>query len=142
MRKLAATMSSLSGFSHPVAGISYVSRFPAAGTDSDPPALPMYLSKFARAWACPVGRTCILPQGFQHSQQCPRHPLKAVGMAAERAVEVDPRRPALISHAAHLRFCCSLSKMAKVKQTYFVSSRCNNWCPIIFEITFDKKEQI
>ena len=66
-----------------------------AGTDSDPPALPMYLSKFTGEWACPMGRTCILPQGFQHSQQCSRHPLKAVGMAAERAVEVDHRRPTL-----------------------------------------------
>ena len=66
-----------------------------AGTDFDPPALPMYLSKFTGEWACPMGRTCILPQGFQHSQQCPRHPLKAVGMAAERAVEVDHRRPTL-----------------------------------------------
>ena len=106
-----------------------------AGTDFDPPAPPMYLSKFARAWACPMGRTCILPQGFQHSQQYPRHPLKAVGMAIRRAVEVDHHRSTLISHATHLRSCCSLSKMAKVKLTYFV----NNWCLIIFEITFDKK---
>ena len=66
-----------------------------AGTDFDPPALPMYLSKFTGEWACPMGRTCILPQGFQHSQQCPRHPLKAVEMAVWRAVEVDHRRPTL-----------------------------------------------
>ena len=69
--------------------------FLSAGTDSVLPALPMYLSKFTGEWACPMGCTCILPQGFQHSQQYPRHPLKAVEMAVWRAVEVDHRRPTL-----------------------------------------------
>ena len=100
MRKLAATMSSLNGFSHAVAGISYVSRFPVSRNGFRSASTSMYLSKFARAWACPVRRTCILPQGFQHSQQYPRHPLKAVEMAVWRAVEVDHRRPTLCGMSA------------------------------------------